>query len=672
MPLPDASQSPLRIGVDVGGTFTDLVATDGRALTVVKVLSTPDAFHRGVLDAIGKLSQDSGLSARDAALVHGSTVATNALLQRAGERVALITTEGFADILLIGRQNRPELYALDVRRPAPITQDCFGVTERIDAAGQIVTPLDESSVRKVIEQVQARGISHVAICLLFGFANPVHERRVADLCRAAGLTVSLSSDLLPEFREYERASTTAINAALRPTVETYLKALEAGLRSGPGTPDSGLSILHSSGGTLAPGRAAEHAVRLVLSGPAGGVLGAAHVAALAGYRDVITYDMGGTSTDVAIVLDGRPQWTTSTTIDGLPIALPMFDIHTVGAGGGSVAYRDAGGALRVGPRSAGAEPGPACYGRGGVEPTVTDADLLLGRIPHAALLGGSFPLRHDLAESAIAALAAQLNLTVTQTALGISAVAESNMAAALRAVSSRRGHDSRQFTLVSFGGAGGLHACAIAEALDIPRVLIPPCAGVLSALGMVVAPAVAESSKTVLQLGADLDDARLAAEFGQISGRTMEAVTYEQTAGVEAWADVRFKGQSHELKVRLTRPSWEEIERQFHAAYEHAYGRLPTARAIEVVTLRVRRIGHAPAVPLPEIEPGPAMSAGAAEITLVDGTRVAAPIHTRGTLAANDAVPGPMLIEDAEATAFVPRGWTARADRHGAVHLTRP
>jgi N-methylhydantoinase A len=667
MPDADVPQTDFIIGVDVGGTFTDLVASDGQTLRIVKVPSTPPNFHRGVIDAVSRITPG-----RPPRIIHGSTVATNALLQRAGHPIAFITTEGFADMLLIGRQNRPHLYALHVQRPPPITEHCFGVPERIDAMGQIVQPLDESALARVIEQIRARNLKHVAVCLLFSFASSVHEQRIADLCRAAGLTVSLSSDLLPEFREYERASTTAINATLRPTVEEYLTALDSGLQSAIRNPQSAIRIIHSSGGTLSPADAAAQAVRLVLSGPAGGILGAAYVARLAGFNDLITYDMGGTSTDVATILGGAPQWTTNSTIDGLPIALPMFDIHTVGAGGGSIAYLDPGGALRVGPRSAGANPGPACYDRGGVEPTVTDANLLLGRIRPEHFLGGEMVIRKDLAQRALAKLAARLGKSELETALGILKVAQSNMQAAIRAVTSRRGHDPRRFTLVSFGGAGGLHACAIADALDIPRVLIPPYAGVLSALGMVVAPPVAEASKTVVQLGDELDDPRLAAEFGQISGRTMETIPYDQTSAVEVFADARFKGQSHELTVRITRPARDHIGEEFRRAYQNVYGHTPTNKSIEIATLRVRRLGHAADVTLPTLRStgAPPVSDSQASLTLDDGRESPTRVLTRSSLLDLGPTTGPLLLIDPEATAYVPPHWRATGNENGAVVLT--
>jgi N-methylhydantoinase A len=665
MPLNQATQTSLRIGVDVGGTFTDLVSWDGRRLRVVKVPSTPPSFEQGVIEAVNRAI----LPNSDAVLIHGSTVATNALLQRAGEPIAFVTTEGFRDMLLIGRQNRPKLYVLRVERPPPITprEHCFTVRERIDARGNVVTPLDAAQFDDLISQISDLRLTHVAVCLLFSFANPEHERLIARRLESAGLTVSLSSDLLPEFREYERASTTAINASLRPVVATYLQALEFSLP----TQVHGLRIMQSGGGTLSASEAPRQACKLVLSGPAGGVIGASFVARRAGFKDVITYDMGGTSTDVAMVLDGRPQWTTASAIDGLPIGLPMFDIHTVGAGGGSIAWVDTGGAVRVGPRSAGAVPGPACYARGGTVATVTDSNLVLGRIRPDHFLGGTMKLDVELAHRAIAQVARQINKSIVETALGIVKVAEANMASAIRAVSSRRGFDPRQFTLVSFGGAGGLHACGLADALDMDRVLVPPSCGVLSALGMIVAPPVADASRTVIQLQGALDDGRLAAEFGAISEQTMRQIPYEQTESVEAFADVRFKGQSHELKVRIDAPNRATIERAFREEYARVYGRAPERRTIEIVTLRVRRIGSAPAVDLPEDQSEAAVTQEPIELVTADGTSKQARALTRYSLPRNEPQPGPLLIVDGEATTYIPVQWSATRMRFGTLVLTR-
>lgn len=680
MPVPEREQTaprnapphaggpaPLSIGVDVGGTFTDLVAFDGAALRVVKIPSSPPEFHRSVVEAVGRVAGGFG----DVRVVHGSTVATNALLQRGGEPVAFITTEGFRDMLLIGRQNRPRLYALRVVRPAPITppENWFTVRERIDARGRVVQPLEDDEVERVLAEVRARGLKHVAICLLFSFVNAAHEKKLGERLSAEGLTVSISSDVLPEFREYERASTTAINASLRPTVQTYLEALSRGL---PASVTS-LRITQSGGGTLTVDEAARSAAKLVLSGPAGGVMGAVFVAKAAGFSDVITYDMGGTSTDVATVIDGRPQWTTASSVDGLPIGLPVYDIHTVGAGGGSISHLDPGGALRVGPRSAGAIPGPACYARGGELPTVTDANLILGRLVPDAFLGGAMKVDEDLARRAIEPLAGTIGRSVVETALGIIRVAEANMTNAVRAVTAQRGHDPRRFTLVSFGGAGGLHACGLAEGLDIKRVLVPPYAGVLSALGMVVAPPVIDAARTIIHLATQVDDAEIEAEFAKLSQEAAEQLPESETNAVEYFADVRFRGQSHEVKVPVIGMTVADISRRFYALYRTRYGRPPSGRAIEIVTLRVRRVGAALRVELPAVRAQMPARAVVRETELIDarGDTVRAAVLSRGQLAWAGRQAGPMLLTDPEATTFVPRGWSARAEENGSVIVER-
>jgi len=662
-PTDGQTDEQLLIGVDVGGTFTDVVAWDGHQLRIVKLPSTPPRFEQAVIEGVNRILR-SGLE--PARLVHGSTVATNALLQRAGAPVAFVTTEGFRDMLLIGRQNRPKLYALRVARPPPITppQNWFTVRERIDARGQVVVPLDAGEVENLIARIAGCGLHHVAVCLLFSFANPIHERMIAQQCAARGLTVSLSSELLPEFREYERASTTTINASLRPTVAAYLESLQAALPRQV----CDLRIMQSGGGTLSVRDACEHAAKLVLSGPAGGVIGASFVARLAGFQNVISYDMGGTSTDVALILGGMPQWTTASTIDGLPIGLPMFDIHTVGAGGGSIARLDAGGALRVGPHSAGAVPGPACYGRGGTLPTVTDANVVLGRILPEHFLGGAMRLDVRRAHDAVKALADAMGKSVIETALGIIAIAEANMTHAIRAVSSRRGHDPRRLALVSFGGAGGLHACALAEALEMPRVIVPPHCGLLSALGMIVAPPLADASRTVVHLGQALDDDGLAAEFASLSELTLRQVPYEQTASTEVYVDARFRGQSHELKVPIARPTRAEIGKAFVAEYRRVYGNPPSDRQVEIVTLRVRRMGHAPQVRLADLTPT-AAGQQTATIVIGDGQRVQAPAVTRPALAGVGRRAGPLLVIDPDATTYLPPGWSACLQPNGTLIL---
>jgi N-methylhydantoinase A len=654
----------LQIGVDTGGTFTDLVAFDGRAIRTAKVPSTPPDFHLGVVSAIRSVLQDN----ETADLVHGSTVATNALLERKGSPVAFITTEGFADLLLIGRQNRPVLYDLQPQRAIPIVRDehVFTVAERIAADGRILHPLDAGEVEKLAIRIQSLGLKHVAVCLLFSFINPTHEQQLGDRLREAGLTVTLSSELLPEFREYERGSATAVNAALRPNVEHYLgrlrEALPPAVRS--------LQVMHSGGGTLPPEDAGRFSARLLLSGPAGGVLGASFIANLEGFDRSITYDMGGTSTDVAAIIDGKPPWTTGTTIDGLPVPLAMFDIHTIGAGGGSIAGLDIGGAMTVGPRSAGAIPGPACYGRGGTLPTVTDANLILGRLLPQYFLGGKMMLHRDRAEAAIAPLAESIGKSVIETALGIVRIAESNMAAAIRHVTAGKGHDPRTFTLLAFGGGGGLHAAALAEALEIPRVLIPPHAGLLSALGMVVAPPLVDVSQTVIQLESVLDTDRLEKHFIELADRSAKMLGPESTVKVERFADCRFRGQSYELTIPVEQLSVAAIERTFREAYQSRYGQCPQGRAIEVVTLRLRRTDRSPALTLPPVEPRE-MPLQSARVVLPDGAAAEIPVLDRPGLAFARKMDGPMMLVDPDCTTLVPAGWAARVTDRGGVLLER-
>jgi N-methylhydantoinase A len=654
----------LQIGVDTGGTFTDLVAFDGRNIRTAKVPSTPPDFHLGVIAAIRAILK----SGETADLVHGSTVATNALLERKGSPVAFVTTEGFSDLLLIGRQNRPVLYDLQPQRTIPIVKDehVFTVAERIAADGQSLHPLDPAEIERSVTRISALGLKHVAVCLLFSFINPVHERQLGERLREAGLTVTLSSELLPEFREYERGNATAVNAALRPNVEHYLRRLREAF---PPAVRS-LQVMHSGGGTLPPEDAGRFAARLLLSGPAGGVLGASFIARLEGFDQAITYDMGGTSTDVATIIDGQPPWTTGTTIDGLPVPLPMFDIHTIGAGGGSIASIDIGGAMMVGPRSAGALPGPACYGRGGSLPTVTDANLALGRLLPQSFLGGKMTLHRNRAESAIAALAESIGKSVIETALGMVRIAESNMAAAIRHVTAGRGHDPRTFTLLAFGGGGGLHAVALAEALEIPRLLIPPYAGLLSALGMVVAPPLVDVSQTVIQLESLLETNRLEKHFIELADRSAKMLPVEATSKVERFADCRFRGQSYELTISVEELSAAAIERRFREVYTSRYGSCPQGRAIEVVTLRLRRTGRSAAFALPPVEPRE-MPAQTAMVVLPGGESKEIPVLDRAALAFKGEVHGPMLLVDPDCTTLVPWRWAARVSEHGGIVLRR-
>jgi len=555
----------MRAGVDTGGTFTDFVFWDGERLSSAKRPSTPGDPSRAIL---AELRESAGLSS----LVHGSTVATNALLERRGAPTAFVTTAGFEDMLEIGRQNRPRLYDWSGRgREALIPRGRrFGVRERVTFDADVLRPLTEDEVARVVGQVRASGATSVAVCLLHAYASPEHERALGRALRDVGLSVSLSHEILPEYREYERAATTAANAYVSPLMEGYLERLASGLGDG-----ARLRVFQSNGGSMSAATAGREAVHTVLSGPAGGVRGAAAVARQAGFERILTFDMGGTSTDVALCDRGLGM-TQESQVGGLPVRVPMLDIHTVGAGGGSIAFWDAGGALRVGPESAGADPGPACYGRGD-RPTVTDANLTLGRIDPAAFLDGAMELDVERARSVLAAFAAEGGVSVERVAEGIIAVANSNMERALRRITVDRGLDPREFTLVAFGGAGPMHACELAERLEIKTVLAPRDAGVLSALGMLTAEVVRDYSQSVL----DADPEEAFARLEQRARRELADDGFADVA-IERSVDLRYRGQSFEITL-----PWGERDR-FGAAHERLYGYRRDEAPVETAAVRVR------------------------------------------------------------------------------------
>ena len=488
----------MRIGIDTGGTFTDFVRIDERGIAVHKLRSAPDDPSRAILAGIEYLADSATYE-----ITHGSTVATNALLERKGVRVALITTAGFEDVLLIGRQTRAELYNFMVQARRPLIEPGLtcGVRERLAADGSILEALDAAEIASLIERLKQQQVVSVAVCLLHSYANPVHERMLADALTGAGFIVSASHQILPEYREFERWATTAVNAYVTPLMARYLLRLEAALEG------RSLRIMQSNGGSISSVRAREAAVQTILSGPAAGVVGAQAVGAASGFDRLITFDMGGTSTDVSLI-DGVLGTTTDSIVGDFPVRLPVLDIHTVGAGGGSIAYLDAGGSLRVGPRSAGADPGPACYGKGS-ELTVTDANLLLGRLDASYFLGGRMQLDLDRTRELARTLARQLGLTERALAEGIVRIANANMERAIRVVSVQRGFDPRDFALLAFGGAGGLHACDLADSLDIATVLIPRHSGVLSALGMLLADVVKDFSASILKPAAEVTEEAL-------------------------------------------------------------------------------------------------------------------------------------------------------------------
>jgi N-methylhydantoinase A len=668
----------VRLGVDVGGTFTDVVVADGDGITVLKVPSTPESPDEGVLDGV-TAAVDAGIDPRTVGFfAHGTTVATNALLEREWAETALITTEGFRDAVAIGRQTRPDLYDLHAQPPSPIVRRDrrFEVAERLDRRGEVVEPFDEDDARRVARTIRESDAESVAIVFVFAFENDAHERRMAEILREEGVDgdLSLSSEVLPEIREYERTLVTSVNAALKPVLNRYLGRLENGVADA-GVPAS-VTVMQSNGGVASAAAARERPVDTLLSGPAAGVRGAAHVAGEAGYDDVLTMDMGGTSCDVSLVRDGDPVVTTEGQVGDYPVTVPMVDIHTIGAGGGSIAWVDGGGSLRVGPRSAGADPGPICYGRGGTDPTVTDAHLLLGRIDSGTFFEGSVDeaaVREAVRES----VADPLGLDVKAAARGIIDVANANMERALRVVSVERGHDPRGFTLVAYGGAGPLHAAELAEKLGVPRVVVPQSAGVLSALGLLISDAVHEKGVSAVRPWAEVDPAELTARFDRLEAETAERLEAEGFPSakrrIERAVDLRYRGQSFDLRVEVPEGSLEQrdltaVADRFHDRHERRYGHATPEEPVELVTIRLRARGI--------VDP-PALSTDHGETAdpdprtvrraTIGGTTDQTPVYDRSALGPEATLDGPAVIEGIESTAVVPSGANARVDDVGNV-----
>ena len=664
------------VGIDVGGTFTDIaVLQDGR-LSVHKLPSTPQNPSLGIVQGV----EEVGIDQSAADFVHGSTVATNALLEGKGSRTALVTTMGFEDVLEIGRQSRAELYNLEQdRSPALAPWELrFGLTERIDYTGTILEDLQPDAVEALISLIGKSEADAVAVSFLFSFLNPVHEEMVYEALRKMEPApfISLSSRVLPEFREYERTSTVVVNAYVGQVMSRYLGELEQSL-------GEGLRIMQSSGGSITARLASEQPVRTILSGPAGGVVGAFHVSSQAGYPDIITLDMGGTSTDVSLC-PGRIKETGSSNVGGHPISVPMIEIHTVGAGGGSIARVDAGGALTVGPQSAGADPGPACYGRGD-QLTVSDANLLLGRLRPDHFLGGRMTLNLPRTQGLMADLAAGLSLSEEQAALGILRVVNANMERAIRAISLERGYDPRSFTLVPFGGAGPVHGCDLAQELGIPRVLIPARPGILSALGVAIADVVKDYSRTVMLRGHDLDRERLEEEFHGMEGLARAELEQEglpaESMTARRFLDVRYVGQSFELNVdyptsRASRTSEglaRAISDSFYRAHLQRFGYADRAEPVEIVNLRLKLDL---AVDKPDLQLATASGADAsgAQISSVSVVfregEMETPLYDRDLLATGNRISGPALVVQLDTTTVVPPGWQGEVDAYGNLLLT--
>jgi N-methylhydantoinase A len=664
-----------RAGVDVGGTFTDVVWVDDGELHVDKTPSTPEAPERGVVAGL-EAAADAGLSLGDlVALDHGTTVATNAVLEGEWADTALVTTEGFRDVLEIGRQDRPDIYDLRGSTPDPVVprDRRHEVPGRLDERGDVVEPLDEAALDGVVAAVDETDVEAVAVSLLFAFEDDAHERRVADHLRAdLDVAVSRSSVVLPEIREYERTLATALNAALVPVLADYVGRL-AGSVADLGVPVEP-RIMQSGGGTVAASQVRDRPVNTLLSGPAAGVEGAAYVARRRGDDDVVTMDMGGTSCDVSLVIDGDPRVTTETEVGDYPVAVPAVDVHTVGAGGGSVAWLDDGGALRVGPRSAGADPGPICYGRGGTEPTVTDAHLILGRLSPERLLSDALDADVDAVRAGVSEhVADPLDTDVESAAAGILEVANANMERALRVVSVERGHDPRTVSLVAFGGAGPMHAAALAEALGIPRVVVPRAAGVLSALGLLVSDVVYDYGTSRVRRLDAVDPDALAAEFADLEARGRERLAEEgfgaERQAVERTVDLRYAGQTFDLSVPIPgddvdAATVERLVEQFHARHRERYGHADPGEPVELVALRLRARGL-----VEPPEPGPAVDAGSADAAVrevrpvaFDGSFRDTRVYDRTRLPAGADFDGPAVVEGPESTVVVHPDQRARVD----------
>jgi N-methylhydantoinase A len=667
-----APASPtLRVAIDTGGTFTDCVWMEGGRVRMLKVFSTPADPSRAIAGALAK----TGLRRGKLVLLHGTTVGTNTLLERKGARVALVTTAGFEDTIEIGRQARPRLYDFFFDRVPPLVpaELRFGVRERTDSEGRILVRPEAGSLKELAREVARRRPQALAVSLLFSFANAENERAVAAALGRLRLPISLSHVILPEFREYERTSTVVVNAYLQPILERYLGNLERriGKRAGGGR-SARIFVMQSSGGITSLASAAREPVRTLLSGPAGGVLGAAALARASGFERILSFDMGGTSTDVALV-EGEPAASNEAEVAGLPVRVPMLDIHTVGAGGGSIARFDAAGALRVGPESAGAEPGPICYGRGR-EPTVTDANLLLGRLRPERFLGGSFRLEAARTRRTVEQWLRRngSRLSLEQFAAGVVRVVNAGMEKAIRVVSIERGYDPRDFTLVAFGGAGAMHACELARALGIPRVLVPALPGALSALGILRSDVVKHYSRTVLWTATGkLPQKRLEAEFAELeraAGSDFERERWPGRVRFQRSADLRYRGQGYELNV----PMSAGLLADFHAQHRRRYGYSHPEREVEIVTLRLRGAIASPGGPALRMaeerksagQPVRAPAPGRAPVWFEGRLRTAA-LYERAQLAPGCRYAGPAVVAEYSATTVVPPGMRFHLDQTG-------
>ncbi|MFB9950546.1 hydantoinase/oxoprolinase family protein [Rhizobium puerariae] len=667
------------VGCDVGGTFTDFCAremTSGRTV-IHKRPSTPDDPSRAVLHGLRELAERHSIDpSAIGRFAHGTTVATNALLQRKGAKVAVITTRGFRDLLEIGRQARPLIYDLQTDAPAPLAgrQYRLEVDERIGATGEVIRPLTDSEIASVIEAIRARPeIEAVAICLIFSFLNPTHEKRLAAALREAmpNLFVSTSAEVQPEFREFERFSTTLINAFLQPEVSSYMARLEAEVKTV--APKAEFGIFQSSGGLMSVERAREFPVRTALSGPAAGAVGAAGSGASSGISDVITLDIGGTSTDVCLIRESKTTLASVRDISGFRIRLPMVDIHTVGAGGGSIAQIGADGLMKVGPESAGAVPGPACYAKGGTLPTVSDANVLLGRLP-IQLAGGGLTIDRTLAVKAIAPLAGRLGVSLEEAALGIVGIATANMTRAIRVVSIEKGYDPRRFTLMPFGGAGGLHAADVARSLGMTRIIVPRAPGILCAEGLILADLQEDFVVNCRTLVRKENMATLEIEVAALVARAQAWLEHEADSSAAQHMtlsfDMRYFGQNYELSVEAASgatsvacPDAEMLKEAFLAEYRRSYGDCDPDGIVETVNIRLRATAQ---LAQQEAKNTPDASAAEAfdhlDVWFDKAGPVETPMYARSALPVGTIISGPAIITQFDSTTVVPPGAEIRVD----------
>lgn len=658
----------VRVGVDTGGTFTDFVFERNGQLEIFKLASTPFDPSLAISAGLRTISEKTGTPLQSIEVVHGTTVGTNALLERRGARTALVTTRGFEDVLAIGRQARPELYNLNAVRPPPLVPDRlrFGLRGRVTASGEMIEALDKTELSALLARLKKARVDSVAICLLFSFIRPQHEREISRALSALGVPLSISHEILPEYREFERTSTVTINAYLQPLMGAYLKRLATNTRH--------LRVMQSSGGSISASVAANEPVRTILSGPAGGVVGALRAARAAGFEKIITFDMGGTSTDVTLCGRDGLRMTNEASVAGLPVAVPVMDIHTVGAGGGSIARVDEGGSLRVGPESAGADPGPACYGRSFL-PTVTDAHLLLGHFGGAGLLGGEFSLDEERSRKAMGQLANDMSkaagrrVTAIEAAQGVLTVANTNMERALRRISVERGYDSREFALLPFGGAGGLHAVELAQALRIPRIIVPNSAGALSAIGVLTADVVKDQSRTTMLEISPGVEKKLDRTFRELERVATAALRREGFSKSQQRHErslaLRYQGQSFELEIKKTSGN---IAAAFHRAHQERYGYAQQSNNVEIVSARVRSAGV-----VEKLAPRRLNTSGGKQFSKPAGTanaylsgkRLSVAVYHRDDLPAGARLRTPCIVTEYSSTTLIPSEASVEVDGYG-------